>query len=949
MSKISQRIVWSAGLGVLFVIANNGCSPAQEAAVRLDRVAASVDEYGFASISSPFLAMPTTEFEFDLNRKAADYYSDAFTPQGGVRNESAVALDVQLAFKMNIEQAFATIAQFNRAKSISSIREAKRKAKFQKKMLETLVAGNPETGENAMVKAVTGMLDVVAEQDEPSEEVLPGFEPSDKEPEAGSPIPKEDRLALGAVGGFTSGLGFPADEFKISARDALLIASGDRMTQSLFRWFTNPAGNKLNEYELFFCPVIVSVQPGYKTREGFLADITVNVDLAHQSDDGKLHFLSESYPHSSPPLQVAGVFPVVDSQVLNVANSRRQLYSFALQLSLMGFGSQADAFVDHAKRLEQDAQTQSAITVGSAYTIGSTAFGFRVEPKFIASKDPTRIETRPGRILDSKTLPAMAVLLVHRDFLQPAHDPWDEAPECGKKKAKPEKCDVEVADGSPRSALKGCGCAHREKKFDHLAFRTSTRWAPVNTRLWGPTRFSEVEAWERSRDLDFAEKWINGHSNLNGSIDCYRDLLGWGFDHVPSKHQVDQLSLRTINLRKLAMDTQALMRIGHAGPKSRVYVESVTPQRGWRDQYTVLTLRGSGFRGNVRYVTVGGITCESIVSDDHTLLVVVPPWDADKTELAKRTQGIEGLATKVVVSRVQRDAASTNGLAPDASSPATREQAWLAKKGLMEHLEAVDKMLPENITTMPSDLQPLEEKAEAVIADAKALEPDFSDKARSLLEDVISKKKDLRSKPLEFKNALTQLVNTVKEEFEPLTPSEQRQLKVLEAKAASSTLTEDEATRYNALSDREARAILYALKQKEASEQSTRLAEIVLASRVPVERRCSNDSFPAEPPKEALVPPCGSLPVGWVVFDKSLKTDNSPKPKPSEAGVVIKRDPAGNIIGVEVQGDVEKSQKLLDAIKNALLQSGPLSFQFKANGGVDVGASSHPDPAPEKK
>ena len=65
-----------------------------------------------------------------------------------------------------------------------------------------------------------------------------------------------------------------------------MIAGGDIVTQSLLRWFLNPVDNKQKNYELFFCPVVVSVQPGYETRGNYQADITVSVDLARRNGSG---------------------------------------------------------------------------------------------------------------------------------------------------------------------------------------------------------------------------------------------------------------------------------------------------------------------------------------------------------------------------------------------------------------------------------------------------------------------------------------------------------------------------------------------------------------------------------------------------------------------------------------------------------------------------------------
>ncbi|MCH8146418.1 MAG: hypothetical protein IH987_00260, partial [Planctomycetes bacterium] len=418
---IRRTVIRRTRFSLLFVglIIHWGCSAARHAAIELDKVSRSVDRYGFASISTPFLAGPTDGFAFDLDKPASEYFDLAMNNvQGGVRNLDSMAMDVQTVVRINIEEALAAMAEVKKAKSLADLAIAKTEAGVQKSLLESLVATNPTLAANSVVPSLIGMLGVIEETPAPD---LPEFTPKTAGlPPAGPPLTTEQRPALRAVGReFTPPLAFPGQAFSLSAREAILIASGDVMTQSLLRWFVQPHGNKQRNYELFFCPMVVSVQPGYQTRDRYLADITVNVDMGRYDDNGKLQLLSDShsYKDSSPPIQVAGVFPVIDSQVLDLVNSRRQLFSTAFQLSILGFGQQADFFLDYARKLEQDAQTKTALTTASAYTAGDTAFGFRVEPKFVASKDPTRLVTEPGRILESKTFPAFAAILVDRRHL----------------------------------------------------------------------------------------------------------------------------------------------------------------------------------------------------------------------------------------------------------------------------------------------------------------------------------------------------------------------------------------------------------------------------------------------------------------------------------------------------------------------------------------------------
>ncbi|MCA9256916.1 MAG: hypothetical protein KDA33_14810 [Phycisphaerales bacterium] len=423
MSNQSRRVVILTLIG--FVACGSINCRGYRTAVELDKVAKSIDEYGFASISAPFLAAPSEVFEFDLNKSADYYFERANSPQGAARVLNSRAVDTQGQIRVNIEQALQTYAQYSRAKTIADFREAQRKAKAQLALLDPLLdaatawqsaaekaavnaatVGNPvanilgnqfvdgtQEARVAQLAAVKGMLSSIAEQEEPDAEALPGFVATTQPVADKPPFAVADRNAFNAVGGsFTPGLDMPSGPFAISAREAMLIASGDMATQSLLKWFMRPQGNKLRNYELYFCPIIVSVQPGYETRNNFQADVTVNVDLARPGkDECEFEYLSDKFGRSSIPVQVAGVFPVLDAQVLDLANSQRRLYAMAFQLATLGFGSQANFFSDFAKKLELDVETRSSLTSGTAYTIGSTAFGFRVEPKNVGIKGALRL------------------------------------------------------------------------------------------------------------------------------------------------------------------------------------------------------------------------------------------------------------------------------------------------------------------------------------------------------------------------------------------------------------------------------------------------------------------------------------------------------------------------------------------------------------------------------
>lgn len=665
------RATRTALLGIFLGFFNYGCSSGRQAAMELDKVAVSIDKYGFAGISAPFLTVPAEAGKFKLDKPASYFFERALTTvQGGVRTSDAMAVDAQLAIRINIEQALATVAQFNRAKSIADFRDAKRKAGIHKAMLERTVAaatpppevsaaaaglaatalgqapGTPgataismgttmsSPANNPLVKSTLGMLDNIANAPEPDSEALPGFTPTTQPVPDKPPFSESDRLALATVGrSFSAAAQLPNETFQVSAREALLHASGDFLTQTLLEWFQYPEGNRMADYELFFCPLIVSVKPGYETRKGYQADITINVDLARQRPGAnELEYLSERFPGTAPPIQVTGVFPVIDAQVLDEVSSRRRLYAMAFQLATVGFGSTANLFIDYAKKLEQDAKTRTALTVASAYTLGANSFGFRVEPQFVALESPTALDATPGDVLQSRTFPAMAMLLVHRSYL------YDRRKDVKKDEGLGSWTKQTNYGASAESVLS----AHRRQssesdanpKFEYLVLRSSVRWSPVkHSSLSFGRHFSEVELWKRAETLDKAAHWVD--ASQHGKRTLFDNDAGEQYSllypgRVPNNYQRAHLSSRILSLRQQALDTQALIRIDHRKPENQVTINSVSPMDGWIDQATVLTIYGTGFEGNIESVTVAGRRCAFAVISNECLVATVPAWQ-DRT------------------------------------------------------------------------------------------------------------------------------------------------------------------------------------------------------------------------------------------------------------------------------------------------------------------------------
>lgn len=878
-----------------------GCSAAHHAAIELDKVSRSIDRFGFASISTPFLSGPAREFQFDLDTSAKDYFEMAFTPEGGVRHLDARALDVQVAVRINIEQAIATLSKFLKVQGLTELELAKTEAGVQKMLLESLVETTPGLGDDATVKSVLGLLGVASEINPPE---LPEFTP-DMEglPELGVPFSEDDLLALKAVGStFTPPKTLPDQAYRISAGEAILKSHGNVTTQAILTWFNHPYGNKLGNYELFFCPMIVSAQPGYQTRTGYLANITVNVDLARERVGyectckpahrcgNHLEYLSDCFPDSSAPILVSGVFPLVDTQVLDLVNSRRRLYSLALQLSVMGFGSQGDFFADYAKKLEQDAQTQTALTAASAYTIGDTAFGFRVEPKFVASRDPTRLVTKPGRTLESRTFPAMAVILVDRKYLKRKCSACCAIKDCDAAKEPPCACNPQCKD-----------------PYDYLVFETSTRWTPISKwRRWiggfpfGPSRYSEVESWARALALDKAEHWLDDGKPkrlFGGDIENKVDPF---FGQVRSTHQMRQLEARTRILSKLALDSRALVRVNNTSAAAKVCVTDTYPKHGWRDQYTVITVRGQGFEGNVNAVTVGGVLCEFEVPNDCTLLVLVPPWhEANKSIPTKRAGFGMDVKTIAGLSKGEDLLGSANG-------PLTK-----LEKGTHELATG----LPGSDEKWTCECDPQAK----IVVPPPPLTPEEKKVLEGLNKRIVACSDECKEDKACKRNC--ELITDEKEKTNLLQELMKKDIKYQCWKACE---------------DWKKEVRTKALEKKRSFGAGW--AQIVISSRVPVLKGDKCDK-----PWQGDFDPSGDekkcFDRGWMRFDKQLP--KKPSGSPSKGGINISRDKAGRIIGVKTDsGGFDNAAKLLRIIKDSLNTSTDFSLELSAEGGVNVNSNA---------
>ncbi len=106
-------------------------------------MARSIDRFGFASISTPFVTGPSEDFSFDLGKKASEYFDLASKAQGSVRHYDAETRSVQVAVQANVEEAMAVIRKLKNAETLKDQAAARAQEGVQKKILKSVVALGP--------------------------------------------------------------------------------------------------------------------------------------------------------------------------------------------------------------------------------------------------------------------------------------------------------------------------------------------------------------------------------------------------------------------------------------------------------------------------------------------------------------------------------------------------------------------------------------------------------------------------------------------------------------------------------------------------------------------------------------------------------------------------------------------------------------------------------------
>jgi hypothetical protein len=266
------------------------------AAGYLDSVAQHVERYGTATISTPLLVDGSNKaFEFGLTKNADSYFEDARTRVQGaeaVSEQSLLSIAASASVSVDPTQAAAfnaALEQYQR--DIARVRQKNAlidSAAYQE-YLGSLSSASKITDPHDRAQAIA-----IAERDyanalsapstdKPTPPTASGFAPASvdntepKQADVSGVFSSNTFLQPGALAHTL----FPNESLSISNRSAIITAAGDTTVAGIFKAIGQPdKALGFSDKRAFFAVAMVAVTPGYKTRQGFAADLSVTADVA---------------------------------------------------------------------------------------------------------------------------------------------------------------------------------------------------------------------------------------------------------------------------------------------------------------------------------------------------------------------------------------------------------------------------------------------------------------------------------------------------------------------------------------------------------------------------------------------------------------------------------------------------------------------------------------------
>lgn len=541
----------------------------------VDRLAQIHEEYGSITLSPPILIPPGENgkyFNFDLSEMGPkQYFEDAKNDLQGksaVMNSTAEVSSVGVGLQANLDQVsvgkelwsqyFMQKNDYLRKKAayessqtaINNIKLEAAKKKLQLTLDDAKTKGSEAERVAAMDAAFAQFAqDIPKPQDPGSAPELPKLDNSSP-PEIDktlSDLPKAARDYLQAEK-FAKQLdligGEAGSETKNRDRVAIITAAGDTTVEGIFQVLGEADKvMKFNDKSVTYSVAMVSVQPGWRTKHDFEANLTVLPKLSYQparegivSDKAVTPKKARMFEGATSCEQLgqrsipaaAAVSPMTDIQNLDGASSQRQAVEKAkrigVALSFMGAKLGVSAFNDYVQKMESDIRTRTPMVPIAAYSNGGV-FGYRVGPSVAALTQPGNPKSASGELLQKQTFPVLLIFGLDKQDVDVIRL------QGGNTICEPVLTLVETPSWVP---INEQAAVHRLSEVELVSLRDTMEYAPVRSKYetlkYKKRRLKELNKNETSSSKD---SLIN---KLEGEITALETELQ---DAEPDERRVD--------------------------------------------------------------------------------------------------------------------------------------------------------------------------------------------------------------------------------------------------------------------------------------------------------------------------------------------------------------------------------------------------------------------------
>lgn len=509
-------------------------------------------------------------------------------------------------------------------------------------------------------------------------------------------------------------------DLKISNRSAINTAAGDTVTEAIFTILGNPSRTaQFKDKLMLFGVSMVSITPGYVTREGYTGELSVLCDYyydiarrdllekikkvekskggtelleliekvinkqgikfdkckASKKDEQQLidkHIpqrYQRKFREDFTPL-AAAVSPMTDVEALDLSSSiRNQTFSamkIAAALSYAGLEGKAEIFENWARKLQQDTRTLTPYAAITSFSNGEY-FGFRVRPRLKAIKDGKK----PGYVLEDQSFPVVVIVGIDTDDLKLAFD-------------------FERNDHG--HIKKDHGMARLVAYEPTIKFHQTVNWLPnKQVSFWDKLRGNQLTETSRLEWLDIYIKELQKTKAIKKTnfTDPMYFFKNYAYNRI---ELLGSQILGTHSIQYLPMEFLAGKPVKGIPKVNKPNHDFVS----WYDAPGTFVIKGENFEGQVLGANIGGHPCKVEVVGDKITLVTSSAWTPKLDQAA-------ALAEKKIA-QAELDIANANKRINDAQKRINEANEILKSNSQDKKAINEKKKAEADLTTATNDL-----------------------------------------------------------------------------------------------------------------------------------------------------------------------------------------------------------------------------------------------------